>query len=370
MTFETSPEPKVCNMSDANRTRVHVAFGSSAAGSLKLALSTLQLREEVLELGDDLAFGPINPLDTSLRLEWGEAEVGLENDPELQADIEEFWTRLSSVPVGTDLVAWMSRRSVSEYCGFLEVLSRVDDLSVVDVADIEFVRPDGSPYPEGAKAFAAVPDAQVIAKNLIERAVRVSPSQREAYLTEWRKVRQENAALRVLTPEGLVSVPIDFGSCGIHVAPASAWCRRTKLNRGYSSVQSRRLRKTKPTVTFCVCPPPVAPTGIASTRWRAGRTVTSRRSRPLRLATRLNCFASTCRLVASVESAVGSTDSCTTQRVSTKTLSSYGYGPSVRASFRIRPRLGCTGSPMSCLRRSICLCRPRGARVGFAYPLA
>jgi hypothetical protein len=210
-------------MSDANRTRVHVAFGNSAAGSLKLALSTLQPREEVLGLGDDLAFGPINPLDASLRLEWGEAELGLEMDPELKADIEEFWTRLSNVPVGTELVAWMSRRSVSEYCGFLEVLRRVDDLSVVDVADMEFVRRDGSPYPEAAKAFAAVPSEQVVAKNLIKRAVRVSPSQREAYRDEWRKVREENAALRVLTPEGLVSAPIDHFDNVILSCITSEW---------------------------------------------------------------------------------------------------------------------------------------------------
>ncbi len=61
----------------------------------------------------------------------------------------------------------------------------------------------------------------------------------------------------------------------------------------------------------------------------------SRRSRPLRLATRLSCFASTSRPAASVESAVASTVSCTTQRASTKTSSSSGYGPSARASLEI-----------------------------------
>ena len=197
--------------------RIHLTFGTSPRGGLRSAFRKLNLREEVLGLSDDLTFGPIHPFDTAQRLEWGKAELDLDSDPERLAEIEEFWTRLSTRPAGTELVAWMSRRCVAEYCGFLEVVRRVDELSVVDVADIEFERRDAS------KAFAKVSVDQIVAKNLIDKVARVSPLQRDAYRDEWQKLCEDNAAVRVLTPQGLVSAPIDHFDNVILSCITSEW---------------------------------------------------------------------------------------------------------------------------------------------------
>jgi hypothetical protein len=122
----------------------------------------------------------------------------------------------------------MSRRSVSEYCGFLELVWRIESVSVVDVADIEFERRDGTPRPELSKSFAIVDDEQIVRTNLFERAKPVSAPARQEHRREWQRARAENAALRVLTPEGLESAGIDHFDNAILSCVAGDWqsCER------------------------------------------------------------------------------------------------------------------------------------------------
>jgi len=188
---------------------VHVTFGASAAGSLRIALRALGRTDAVLYLPDDLSLGPINPPDPRRRVQWAADELGSDDDPALLAHIEEFWTTVTTLPAGTELVAWMSRRYVTEYCGFLELLRRVPSLSVVDVADHEFVGRDGAPCPDISQAFAYVDDQRIVGMNLLASATPVSAAQRISYGAEWQRVREHDRELRVLTPEGLTSVPID-----------------------------------------------------------------------------------------------------------------------------------------------------------------
>ncbi len=186
-----------------------MTIGSSAAGSLRLALRTLGRRERVLSLTDDLSFGPINPPDPRHRMRWCAEELGFDDDPEVSSYIDEFWATVTTLPADTELVAWMSRRSVMEYCGFLELISRVETLSVIDIADIELVGQDGATRPDLSQHFGVVHDEQIVSNHLIERASRVSAEARATYRLEWQRVREENAALRVLTPEGLMSAELD-----------------------------------------------------------------------------------------------------------------------------------------------------------------
>jgi hypothetical protein len=188
--------------------RTNVTIHPSAAGSLRVALNTLGRDEEVLCLADDLSFGPINPGDVRQRMQWGIDELGFHEEPEIEENITEFWKRVTTLR--TEIVAWISSRYVSEYCGLLELLWRVKDapVSVVDVADVEFTRLDGSPSPYTSMAFSVVHDRQIVEKDLCHRATRVSDIERKRYETEWRRLREENGALRMLTDAGVVSVPI------------------------------------------------------------------------------------------------------------------------------------------------------------------
>jgi hypothetical protein len=49
---------------------LHVVCGDSAAGLLRQALRKAGRQERVLAFPDNLSFGPINPPDVGLRLEW------------------------------------------------------------------------------------------------------------------------------------------------------------------------------------------------------------------------------------------------------------------------------------------------------------
>jgi hypothetical protein len=109
-------------MADRHSPLIHVTFGQSAAGSLKMALATLGRAEPVLALADDLSFGPLDVTDHLERARWCSDNLGFEDDPELSAMTDEFWRTVTAH--GTDVVAWMSRRCLTEYCGFLELRPR------------------------------------------------------------------------------------------------------------------------------------------------------------------------------------------------------------------------------------------------------
>lgn len=55
---------------EKQEARVHVTFGPSATGSLKIAFETLGRDEQVLGLIDDLSFGPIASADRHTRTQW------------------------------------------------------------------------------------------------------------------------------------------------------------------------------------------------------------------------------------------------------------------------------------------------------------
>lgn len=59
-------------------------------------------------------------------------------------------------------------------------------------------------------AFSLVPDSQIVEMKLVERAAPVTDIARRRYEADWRRLRDENGALRVLTDAGVVSAPLDY----------------------------------------------------------------------------------------------------------------------------------------------------------------
>ena len=49
---------------------LHIVFGESAGGALRLALRQAGRDDEVLSFDDDLSFGPIAPADPIVRAAW------------------------------------------------------------------------------------------------------------------------------------------------------------------------------------------------------------------------------------------------------------------------------------------------------------
>ena len=190
----------------------HVVFGMSAAGSLKRALSQVACKERVVGLPDDLSFGPVNPADTQLRVEWIDVELGYENWAPVQKRAEQFWRSTASLRIFP--IAWVSRRCTSEYCGFLEFVCRMGDrpFGVIDITDTEFSTSSGRPgHPEKFKvgSFGEVPPEQLLEAQLIGSQRCLEPQELQASRELWARLKTENAPLRVLGKVGLMSAPLN-----------------------------------------------------------------------------------------------------------------------------------------------------------------
>lgn len=159
---------------------------------------------------DDLSFGPINPPDIKVRSAWVEEELGYTDWETLAPELDTFWSE--SLADRPRRIVWVSRRCTMEFCGFLEWLRRNGErpCEIVDLTDTVF--------PDGGDSGGLIPapwiglihDHQFAGARLWDLAKPLTAEARAAWLSLWDQLRSENAPLRVLTPEGLVSAPLSF----------------------------------------------------------------------------------------------------------------------------------------------------------------
>ncbi len=192
---------------------IHFVFSASGAGSLYQVLQQAGKGDLVLDCGDDYSFGPIAPPDPTARIQWMAEHVPLLSiTPEewsLPLD-HEFWDTAMSVEGRR--VVWMSRRSVREYSGFLQWVWRLgsESYDVVDITDTEACWQDdsGKVWREKVGGLGSFNPDHVDMLALLDQAKPLPRAQRDHYRDIWRRLRAENAALRVFDGTDLVSAPI------------------------------------------------------------------------------------------------------------------------------------------------------------------
>jgi len=115
----------------------------------------------------------------------------------------------------------MSSYSVIELRGFRALLWRLPgaNIQVIDVSTVEF---RSAAYDE-RQAFAIVRAERIVEHQLLDATTPVSDVARAAYREEWQRLRHENAPLRVLTDDGLVSAPIDHFDGRIRERITDSW---------------------------------------------------------------------------------------------------------------------------------------------------
>jgi len=184
---------------------LHIVFSPSAAGCLRQALRDAGREDHVACHFDNLALGPINPPDPQTRLHWMEEELRYTGWEWVFAEEEAFWK--AALVEDVRRVAWISRRSATEYCGFLEWLWRLGDLpcEVIDFTDM----PVGGTRNRAFSLFLLFPE-EIVDNGVWDRAQPLDAAARERYHGHWRQLRAENAPLRVVDAEGLRSAPITF----------------------------------------------------------------------------------------------------------------------------------------------------------------
>jgi hypothetical protein len=194
------------------QTILHFVFTPSGAGCLIQALRKARRGDEIIVSFDDMSFGPINPPERSLRAKWVESELGRPDWDCLADDPERLWDE-RRFP-NARKVAWLTRRSAREYAGFLEWLWRLGDepCDVVDLTDvmISYHTEEGEPRQHLALSVAMLSPDRICEDNLWDLAQPLETAAREQHLDVWRQLRLENAPLRVLDGNRLVSAPISF----------------------------------------------------------------------------------------------------------------------------------------------------------------
>jgi Protein of unknown function/Domain of unknown function (DUF1835) len=194
------------------QTIVHYVFTPSGSGCLVRALRNAGRDDQVVVTSHGFNMGPIDPSDPSARARWLEDELG-QVDRKDAARSERAWDE--SLFPGHRKVAWLTRRSAMEYAGFLDWLWHRGDTpcDLVDLSDARISYPrDGGSTPQAASPISiALLNPDTIAHNrLWDLAEPLQTTERLRYRKLWDQLLSENAPLRVLDGEKLVSAPITF----------------------------------------------------------------------------------------------------------------------------------------------------------------
>jgi len=194
------------------QTIAHFVFTLSGAGCLVQALRKADRDDPVVATCHDLHFGPIDPSDPSSRAKWLENELG-RIDLKDAARSERDWDE-ARFP-GHRKVAWLTRRSAMEYAGFLDWLWHRGDTpcDLVDLSEVKISRPQahGSTPPKASPTSLALLHHDIIARNrLWDLAEPLQTTERLRYRELWGQLLSENAPLRVIDGDKLVSAPISF----------------------------------------------------------------------------------------------------------------------------------------------------------------
>jgi Protein of unknown function/Domain of unknown function (DUF1835) len=194
------------------QTIAHFVFTPSGAGCLVQALRKAGRDDPVVASFDDLSFGPINPSDPSLRARWVENELGNTEWHPHTAESERDWHE--ALFPNHRKVAWLTRRSAMEYAGFLEWLWRLGNApcEVVDLSEVKLScrSEHGSRPPRLAVSLGMLHPDTIRDHKLWDLAEPLQLTERSRYLELWRQLRSENAPLRVVDCDKLVSAPISF----------------------------------------------------------------------------------------------------------------------------------------------------------------
>lgn len=180
-----------------DRPLIHVMFHPSGAGSLRQALQMAGRPVWVVAHFDDYSAGPIDTLDVAARVEW---LATLVDEPWAEDLLRTEAGILSTYdPAGLPVV-WFSRRDARSYIGFLAWLSRAGDrdFTVVDITDMDIA---GRCY----LSPSVIPHPVICAADLWDRRRALSAEEVAAYRRDWDRLRRENAPIRILTADGIVS---------------------------------------------------------------------------------------------------------------------------------------------------------------------
>jgi Protein of unknown function len=112
--------------------------------------------------------------------------------------------------LNTSTTVWVCFDDAAEYCGFLEFIWRDGGkpFRIIDATGLEFDNGIGRKWTP--RSLGVISPERMIEAGLVGRAKLVQPEAIEGYRQLWRRLRSENAPLRVVGRTGLVSAPLTY----------------------------------------------------------------------------------------------------------------------------------------------------------------
>lgn len=182
---------------------LHLLFSQSVAPEVREALKRAGRADEVVFCADNFSRGLLNPSDPESRVRWHNDVLGVDSEGG-EGDIEDFATFWrEALNPDQRLVAWTSTRVAQERAGFLEWLWRLGDApcEVIDLSARQVRQ-----YP-AILGLLEVED--ILSMGLFDSAVPLSLADRARHHETWRRLRDENAPLRIIQDGELVSAPLE-----------------------------------------------------------------------------------------------------------------------------------------------------------------
>jgi len=167
--------------------------------------------DKVVGLIDEFSYGPTDPDDIKGRETFIGDVLGYDwEDHDTRKMRKAFWR--NSLDTRRRRVVWLSRWSATEYSNFLAWLERNGDapFDLVDLTDTVLPGRRDPSVLEPVAYTAVVGAAQFVEHQLWDRAEPFTEQQRGDAMRLWGRLRREDAPLRAITPEGLVSAPLTY----------------------------------------------------------------------------------------------------------------------------------------------------------------
>jgi hypothetical protein len=182
---------------------IHILYNTSAAGTVREALKQIGVHEKVIAIGDHLGYGPIDS-GIAARRAWLDENLG-----DASGETVEFAEINWREALGPDTlpIIWTCRSDPGDYACFLEFLSRVGE------RPFETVDATGLMIAGRVNLWCALgvlTEEQIIASSLFERRKSLTADEIAAGRETWRRLKAENALLRITENNTLLSKPASF----------------------------------------------------------------------------------------------------------------------------------------------------------------
>lgn len=190
----------------------HIVFGDSTAGSLKIALQKLGLREEekVITLSDKFSIGPTWQLHEQVglnnRYEWLMKHINIDEEvlDSYQENFNKSILELKSIPNETSIIIWMGDNA-HEQIGLRFVLYLLKE-KTNEITVINTTASNTNPNVE----YLHTGEISIDILNLIyeknKEGIALTQSERKHFEQEWEQLASRQEVLRVWENESIQSV--------------------------------------------------------------------------------------------------------------------------------------------------------------------